>query len=204
MQVIHERCAALDVHKKTVVTMIMLTQADGSVQQLTRTFLTMTADLLALSDWLEDHNVQVVALESIGVFWRPVFNVLEEGRQVILVNAQHKQSGGKRLSGKTTKGNPYLRAILFEVAWAIAHTKDNYLSAFYHRMARRRGKHKAIAALAHKVLVVIYHILRTKKPYRDLGADYFDQRDRKRIEHHHVHRLEQLGYTVTLSPAEVA
>jgi transposase len=116
----------------------------------------------------------------------------------------NKQSGGKRLSGKTTKGNPYLRAILFEVAWAIAHTKDNYLSAFYHRIARRRGKHKAIAALAHKVLVVIYHILRTKKPYADLGADYFDHRDRKRIELHHIHRLEQLGYTVTLSPPEVA
>jgi transposase len=51
----------------------------------------------------------------------------------------NKQSGGKRLSGKMTKGNPYLRAILFEVAWAIAHIKDNYLSAFYHRMARRHG-----------------------------------------------------------------
>jgi hypothetical protein len=93
---------------------------------------------------------------------------------------------------------------LFEVAWAIAHTKDNYLSAFYHRMARRHGKHKALAALAHKVLVVIYHILRTKKPYTDLGVDYFDQRDRKRMELHHVHQLEQLGYTVTLSPPDVA
>ena len=60
----------------------------------------------------------------------------------------NKQSGGKRLSCKTTKGNPYLRAILFEVAWAIAHTKDNDLSAFYHRMARRHGKKKAMMALA--------------------------------------------------------
>src|SRR5947208_10422676 len=94
----------------------------------------------------------------------------------------NKQSGGKRLSCKTTKGNPYLRAILFEVAWAITHTKDNYLSAFYQRMARRRGKPKAITALAHKVLIIIYHILRTKKPYTDLGADYLDQRDHSRIE----------------------
>jgi transposase len=116
----------------------------------------------------------------------------------------NKQSGGKRLSGKTTKGNPYLRAILFEVAWAITHTKDNYLSAFYHRVVRRRGKAKAIVALAHKVLVIIYHILRTKQPYTDLGTDYFDQQDRERIERHHVHRLEQLGYTVTLAPQEVA
>jgi len=411
MQVIHERCAALDVHKKTVVTTIMITQTDGSVQEQTRTFSTMTVDLLALDDWLSSHQVEVIAMESTGVFWRPVFNLLEEGRQVILVNAQHmkavpgrktdvkdsqwladllrhgllkasfippkpvrelrdlmryrkkmvqeradevrrlqkvletaniklasvatdvlgksgrsmldailggqddpevlaelargrmraklpdlrkaldgrvqlhhrvlltrilahvdfleeslaqlqaemepyldpfeeavelvqsvvgigeiaaaciiaeigtdmerfasdkhlaswaglcpgnKQSGGKRLSGKTTKGNPYLRAILFEVAWAITHTKDNYLSAFYHRMVRRRGKAKAIVALAHKVLVIIYHILRTKQPYTDLGTDYFDQQDRERIERHHIHRLEQLGYTVTLAPQEVA
>ncbi len=75
---------------------------------------------------------------------------------------------------------------------------------FYHRMARRHGKQQAITALAHKVLVIIYHILRTKKSYTDLGADYFDQRDRERIERHHVHRLEQLGYTVTLLPKEAA
>lgn len=92
MQVIHERCAALDVHKKTVVTTIMITQADGSVQEQTRTFLTMTADLLALDDWLGSHGVKVIAMESTGVFWRPVFTLLEEGRQVILVNAQHMKA----------------------------------------------------------------------------------------------------------------
>lgn len=411
MQGIYERCAGLDVHKKTVVTTIMLTQADGSVQEQVRTFSTMTVDLLALDDWLRSYGVEVIAMESTGVFWRPVFNLLEDGRQVILVNAQHmkavpgrktdvkdsqwladllrhgllkasfippkpirelrdltryrkmlvqerarevnrlqkvletaniklasvatdvlgksgrsmieallhgfndpevlaelargrlrsklvdlrkaldgrvqshhrvllerilahidflegslaqlqaeieqylvpfeeattllvsivgidevaaasiiaeigtdmtrfpsdkhlaswaglcpgnKQSGGKRLSGKTTKGNPYLRGILFEVAWAISRTKDNYLAAFYHRMARRRGKQKAITALAHKILIIIYHILRMKKPYTDLGADHFDRRDQSRIERHHIHRLEQLGYTVTLAPKEAA
>jgi transposase len=75
MQVIHERCAALDVHKKTVVTTIMLTQADGSVQEETRTFLTMPADLLALGDGLASHDIEVIALESTGGFWRPVFNL---------------------------------------------------------------------------------------------------------------------------------
>jgi len=88
MQVIHNRCAALDVHKKTAVTTIMMTQADGSVQEYTRTFLTMTADLLALDDWLRSQDIKVIAMESTGVFWRPVFNLLEEGRQVILVNAR--------------------------------------------------------------------------------------------------------------------
>jgi len=411
MRVIYERCAAIDVHKKTAVTTVMITQADGSVQEHVRTFSTMTADVLALDDWLRSHRVEVIAMESTGVYWRPVFNILEEGRTIILVNAQHmkavpgrktdvkdsqwladllrhgllkasfippkpirelrdllryrktlvqeraqevnrlqkvletanvklaavatdvlgksgramleallggeqdpevlaelargrlraklpelrkaldgrlqphhrilitrilahidfleeslfqlqreieeylvpfeeamsliqgvtgigetaaasiiaeigtdmsrfasdkhiaswagvcpgnKQSGGKRLSGHITKGNTYLRAILCEVAWAIAHTKDNYLSAFFHRIARRHGKQKAILALAHKVLVIIYHILRTKKPYADLGAEYFAQRDQERIQRHHIHRLEQLGYTVTLTPKEVA
>jgi transposase len=92
MQVIHERCAAVDVPKKTVVTTIMKTQADGSVQEWTRTFLTMTTDLVAVDDWLRSHNGEVLALESTGVFWRPVFNLLEEGRQVILVNAQHRKA----------------------------------------------------------------------------------------------------------------
>jgi transposase len=120
------------------------------------------------------------------------------------ISPGNKQSGGKRLSGATTSGNPYQRAMLGEVAWAIAHTKDNYLSAFYHRLARRRGKQKAIMALAHKVLVILYHILREKKPYTDLGADYFDKLDTSRIQRHHVRRLEQLGYTVKLTPGEVA
>ncbi len=96
----------------------------------------------------------------------------------------------------------FTTVVLGEVAWAISRTKDNYLSAYYHRIARRRGKKKAIVALEHKVLVIIYHVLRTKKPYADLGADYFDQRDRLRIERHHIHRLEQLGYTVTLTTKE--
>jgi transposase len=116
----------------------------------------------------------------------------------------NKQSGGKRLSGATSSGNPYLRAILGEVAWTISHMKDNYLSAQYHRIARRRGKQKAILAVSHSILVIIYHVLRDKKPYTDLGADYFDKLDSARVHHHHVRRLEQLGFEVTLTPKQVA
>lgn len=93
MQVIHERCAALDVHKKNVVTTIMLTQTDGSSKEHVRTFSTMTTDLLALDDWLRSYQIEVIAMESTGVYWRPVFNLLEEGRQIILVNAQHMRVG---------------------------------------------------------------------------------------------------------------
>ena len=69
---------------------------------------------------------------------------------------------------------------------------------------RRRGREKAIVAVSHSLLVIIYHVLREKKPYTDLGADYFDKLDTARIERHHVRRLEQLGYTVTLTPAPAA
>jgi len=76
------------------------------------------------------------------------------------ISPGNKQSGGKRLSGATTSGNPYLRAMLGEVAWAIARTKDNALSAFSHRIARRRGNEIAIMALAQKVLIILSHVLR--------------------------------------------
>ena len=409
MQVIYERCAGLDIHKKTVVVCVLITLATGAIKKSVRTFTTMTADLLALDEWLGSLGVEHIAMESTGVYWHPVYNLLEAGRQVILVNPQHmkavpgrktevkdaewladllrhgllkasfippqpirelreltryrktlvhertqevnrlqkvleganiklaavasdvlgksgrdmleamvggeqdaqalaelargrlreklpdlrlalegrvqpqqrfllerilahidflegsmhqvqreieqrlipfeeavtlvqsvigisetsaatlvaeigtdmsrfpsdkhiaswagvcpgnKQSGGKRLSGATRSGNPHLRAVLAEVVWAISHTKDNYLSAQYHRIARRRGKQKAVLAVSHSVLVIVSHILRDKKPSTDLGADYFDKLDAKRVERHHVRRLEQLGYTVTLTPKE--
>ncbi len=89
MHVMSERCAALDVHKKTVVTTVMLPQPDGSVQESVRTFSTMTADLRALDEWLASLKVDVIAMESTGVFWGPVYQLLEEGRTILLVNAQH-------------------------------------------------------------------------------------------------------------------
>jgi transposase len=116
----------------------------------------------------------------------------------------NKQSGGKRLSGKTTRGNATLRAILAEVVWVLSHMKDNYLSAQYHRLARRLGEKKAVIAVSHSLLVIIYQVLSTKQPYHDLGADYFEQRDSARLTQRSVRQLEALGYTVTLVPKEVA
>ena len=92
----------------------------------------------------------------------------------------NRESAGKRLSGKSTQGNPYLRAILCQLAWALIHTNDKYLSAQYHRLARRRGKNRALLAVAHSLLVIIYHMLKTNKPYAELGVDYFETLDRER------------------------
>jgi len=89
MQVIYERCAGIDVHKKTVVVCVLLTQADGTVQKQIRTFATMTADLLALDEWLRSLHIEHLALESTGVYWHPIWTILEEGRHILLANPQH-------------------------------------------------------------------------------------------------------------------
>ncbi len=112
------------------------------------------------------------------------------------------QSGGKRLSGKITKGNARLRSVLVEVVWNISRIKNNYLSAKSHRLARRLGKLKAAIAVSHSLLIIIYHILRDKKPYRDLGADYFATIDKERLTRQALRRLEALGYAVTLTPKQ--
>jgi transposase len=92
MEVVYERCCGLDVHKKTVVACILITPPMGRVQKQFRTFSTMTVDLLTLADWLNAHQVTHVAMESTGVFWKPVFNLLEEQCKVILMNAQHMKA----------------------------------------------------------------------------------------------------------------
>lgn len=378
MQVVHPRCCGIEVHKRSVVACVLLTAPDGTVRRRVSTFGTMTADLLALHDWLGTVGVTHIAMESTGVYWRPVYNLLEEeGRTILLVNPRHmravpgrktevrdaewiaellrhgllrgslippapiralreltryrkvlvaqradevnrvqklleganrklasvatdvlgvsgramlaalpegqddpealaqllahidyleaaiadmqleiaralapydeavallqtipgvgpgaaaaivaaigvdmgrfpsgrhlaawagvcpgnKQSGGKRLGGKTTNGNVWLRAMLGEVAWSIARCKGTYLHAQFHRLARRRGKYRALLAVAHSVVVFIHHLLPDHRPYADLGADYFERLDTARTQQHHVRRLEQLGYSVTLTPA---
>ena len=89
MDVVYERCAGLDVHKASVVACRIVRQEDGTWQTQTRTFGTMTGDLLGLADWLRAAGVSHVALESTGVYWKPVFNILESEFGVILVNAKH-------------------------------------------------------------------------------------------------------------------
>ena len=374
MDIIHACCAGLDVHKKTVVACIRVIGPDGAISREVRTFGTMTGELLALSDWLAAHGVGHIAMESTGVYWKPIFNLLEGSFKVILVNAHHlkqvpgrktdvkdaewiaqllqygllspsfipppnvrelrdltrqrtqivrdhsavanriqkvledaniklasvasdvlgvsgramiralidgqddpdrladlakrslrgkipqlklalhgritdhhrfllralmdqieslegliarfdaqieqrmapfieatqrlrgipgvglqaaevivaelgtdmtvfptagnlsswagmcpgnNESAGKKRSGKTTKGSQWLRTTLVQVAWAASHTKETIFSACYHRWAKRLGKKKALIAVAHKILVVIYHLLKNLTDYRE-------------------------------------
>lgn len=110
------------------------------------------------------------------------------------------ESAGKRQSGRTRKGNKWLRAALTEAAQAAGRKKDTYVAAQYRRLVTRRGKKKAAVAVAHSLLVMAYHLLRDETTYRDLGSTYFDERDRQAVERRLVHRLEHLGNKVTLEP----
>jgi transposase len=110
----------------------------------------------------------------------------------------NNESAGKRKSGSTGHGNSWLRSILVQVSWAASRTKGTYLSALYHRLAGRRGSKRAIIAVAHAILTIIYSIIRNHSLYQDIGENYFDQLNRESVIRRTVRRLENLGYTVTL------
>jgi hypothetical protein len=116
----------------------------------------------------------------------------------------NNESAGKRKSGKTLKGNRWLRGALGEAAWAASHKKHTYLAAPFRRLAARRGKKRAIVALSHTLLVAIYHMLRRQAVYPELGADHFQRLDPERITRYHVGKLQALGHQVTLIPVESA
>lgn len=411
MNLVYERCAGLDVHKKNVVVCAIVPDAKGQRHKEQRTFSTMTPDLLQLRQWLKDLEVTHVAMESTASYWKPIFNVLEGHLEVLVVNAQHlkavpgrktdskdaewiadllqhgllrpsfvppapqrevreltryrislseersrlinrlqktledaniklasvasdvmgrsardmlaallagevdprllaelargrmrakrdlleqalqgqfksyhrvligeqladidaldeaiermsteiaerlrpyeqqiqrlstipgvkrrlaevilaeigpdmsrfpsarhlaswagmcpgnNESGGKRLSGKTRKGSPWLRSALVEAAHAAIHAKDSYLSAQYQRLVVRRGGKKATIAVGHTLLVIIYHLLSEDKDYEELGGNYFDEWDRQAVQKRLVRRLEKLGYQVKLEPTSPA
>ena len=108
------------------------------------------------------------------------------------------ESAGKRRSGKTAKGNKWLRRTLTQAAWAATRRKRGYLSAQYRRLASRRGKNRAIVAVGHTILVAAYYILKDEVAYHDLGSDHFDRLRRERTVANLVGRLQRLGYNVAL------
>jgi transposase len=408
MEVIHPKCAGLDVHQKTVVACARIASKRKVVQEV-KTFGTTTGELLALSDWLSSHDCTHVAMESTGVYWKPVWHVLEGSFELILANAMHirnipgrksdvndatwiadllahglirgsfvppaaiqelrdltrsrkqlvrevaqhtqrlqkvledaniklteiltdvlgksgraiieaivageqdpkalaslacgnrlnasradfiaalhgrvtdhhrfmlklhlgqidalesavrelearvgdalgpfrdaaqllttmpgvsdivarviiaevgvdmgrfptaghliswaglcpgmNESAGKRLSSRIRPGAPWLKATLVQAAWPAARKKDSYLRAQFLRLKSRRGPKKAIIAVAASMLTAAYYMLKNNVPYQDLGADYFDRRDKTKVAKRLIKKLENLGLRVEVSPA---
>lgn len=408
MQVIHERCAGLDVHKKSVSACVLCGESGARKVREIRVFGTMTRDLLELADWLKARGVTQVAMEATGVYWRPVWAILEGQFSLLLVNPQHikavpgrktdtkdcewiadllqhgllqgsfvpptaiqdlrdltryrveltqaqnrvanriqklleqaniklasvasnalgasgrqilnalvrgeqdperlaqlaqrrlrnkipelrlalegkvtdhhrfllrefldewevlerritrieeeierqlgpfewavtlcqtmpgvervtaanlvaeigvnmeqfpsashltswaglcpgnHESAGKRLSGRMRDGNRWLRRTLCQAAWAVTRKKDCYLSAQFRRLASRRGIKRAVMAVAHTMLTIVYHMLKTSHSYQDLGGTYFEQINKKQLQRYLLKRLQRLGLKVTVEPA---
>jgi len=112
----------------------------------------------------------------------------------------NNESAGKRYSGRTRDGNQALQDALCEAAWAASRTKNTYLSALYRRLVGRRGKKRAIVAVAHSILVSAYHMLSRHEPYHDLGTNHFDERKKASVVNRLLHRLEKLGVHVAIDP----
>lgn len=113
----------------------------------------------------------------------------------------NNESAGKRRSGRTRKANPWLRTTLVEAANAAVRTRNTYLSAQYPRLVVRLGHKKAVMAVAHSILIIVYHMLQRGTSYQDLGHLYFDQLNRQSVERRLTRNLERLGYKVVLQPA---
>jgi len=116
----------------------------------------------------------------------------------------NNESAGKRMSGKTRKGDCWLRVTLTEAAWAASKTKGNYLSEKYRRLAHRRGQKRAIMAIAHKILCIAFHVIKNKVPYKDLGPDYLERLHNENSKKNAVNRLRALGFEVSLTPSLIA
>ena len=111
-----------------------------------------------------------------------------------------KESAGKKMSTRIRKGNKYLKATLVECARAAIRNKQSYLYSRYQRIAARRGGKRALIAVAHTMLIAIYHILKEKVPYHDLGADYYSVINQEKIINRNIRSLEKLGVNVIIQP----
>jgi hypothetical protein len=114
------------------------------------------------------------------------------------------ESAGKRRSTKIRKGAPWLKDMLIQAAWCAARMKQGYLPSLFRRIKSRRGPGKAIIAVAATMLASVHHMLSKNEPYKDLGADHFDKRNREQLAGGLVRRLVRLGFDVELRAKEAA
>jgi transposase len=197
---------------------------EGHVQPHHRFILAeLLSQIAHLDETLERFNTQVadycVPFEHAVALWDTIPGVARTAAEIIVseigtdmsrfptadalsawagVAPGNNESAGRQRSSKTRQGNAALKTILVQVAHSASHTKGTYLAAQYHRIAARRGRKRAIMAVAHSILVIGYHLVQRDEPYHELGADYFDRRSPETTAHRLVRRLEHLGYQVAL------
>jgi transposase len=174
-----------------------MAQLDQQIQEQMRPF----AAVLATWDSLPGINQRIaeIIVAEIGADLVP-FEDAEHLASWAGMCPGNNESAGKRKSGKTRKGSPWLRRALVEAAHGAAHTKGKYFQGLYRRLAARRGTQRAAVAVGHSLLVTGYYLITRQTKYEDLGGNYFDERDREGVKRRAVKRLEKLGYRVDLAP----
>lgn len=177
----------------------MINELDQQIDQLISPFLRQVQKLREIPGI--SRQLAEVLIAEIGVDMRQ-FPTAEHLASWASICPGHKETGGKRLSGRTRRGNPWLKSALAEAGWAASHTRNTCLGARYHNIARRRGRKRAVLAVGHTILKIAHHLLsHPEESYRDLGADYYETRSKDRLAKQLVGRLQRLGYLVTIDTA---
>jgi transposase len=173
---------------------------EGKLEQHIRQKLEPYAAQLALLDEIPgvDWTLATVIIAELGVDMS-VFGSVSQLASWAGVCPGNNESAGKRKSSRIPSGNVYLKSGLVEAANAAARAKGTYLRDKFFRLKARRGYKRAVVAIAHKMLVAIYHMLSQQVSYNDLGDLYLDKLNKNHLTRNLVHRLERLGYTVTLT-----
>ena len=175
-----------------------ITRLDERIAQLTRPQQPALEKLDAIPGI--DRRVAEVVLAEIGPDMSP-FPTDAHLASWAGVCPGNNESAGKRRSGKTTKGSRWLRQALVQAAWAASHKKNSYFQAHANNLMRRPGRKRGLVGVAHSLLLVIYHVLKQATEYRDLGRDFLDRIRAKHLIRYHLKQLEQLGVTLTITPA---
>lgn len=149
-------------------------------------------------------RVAEVIVAEIGVEMETVFPSDAHLASWVGLCPGNKASGGKRLSGRTRKGNTYVRAALVQAAWGATRKQHCYLSSQYYRLVKRLGRKKALVAVAHSLVVIIYHVLQSDQSYTELGGDYFDRQSVEQQRTYHIRRLQMLGLKVNVEEMAAA
>jgi transposase len=150
-----------------------------------------------------DRRVAEVVLAEVGADTQP-FPTHRHLAAWAGMSPGNEESAGKRQKRRITPGNRWLKRTLVQAAWAASHTKNSYLASQYRRLVGRRGKKRALIAVGHSILVILYYLLKEGTQYADLGADFFDRLEPQRLTRYYVKRLERLGHKVTLEQCATA
>jgi transposase len=155
----------------------------------------------AVLAWMQVPGIDEVTAWSLVAEMGPdmaPFETAEQAASWSCVCPGNHESAGKQANGRTRKGNPWLRSAICEAAWGASRTKQSYFHAQYARICARRGPKRALMAVAHSMIIVGYYLIKYDLKFNDLGADFFDQRNREHVTRRAVKRLTALGYKVHL------